>query len=84
MKIIDAHGVVSECPAAEELHVLRHTAAHILAQAVKRLYPDAQFAYGPAHEQGFYFDVDLGDAKLTDEDLAKGFAGIPDIPQNRE
>ncbi len=71
MKIIDAHGVVSECPAAEELHVLRHTAAHILAQAVKRLYPDAHFAYGPANEKGFYYDVDLGDAKLTDEDLAK-------------
>ena len=47
----------------------RHTVSHILAQAVKRLYPQAHFAYGPATEKGFYYDVDLGDAKLSDEDL---------------
>ena len=50
---------------------MRHTAAHVLAQAVKRLYPDAKFAYGPANEKGFYYDIDLGDVKLTDEDLQK-------------
>ena len=71
MKIIDSHGVVSECPAEEELHVLRHSAAHIMAQAIKRLFPEADFAYGPATEKGFYYDVDLGETKLTDEDLAK-------------
>ena len=70
MKIIDKFGVVSECPKEEELHVLRHTAAHIMAQAIKRLYPQADFAFGPATENGFYYDVDLGDTKLTDEDLA--------------
>ena len=69
MKIIDKFGVVSECPKEEELHVLRHTAAHIMAQAIKRLYPQADFAFGPATENGFYYDVDLGDTKLTDEDL---------------
>ena len=40
-----------------------------MAQAVKRLYPDAHFAYGPATEKGFHYDIDLGDIKLTEEDL---------------
>jgi len=71
MKIIDKHGVVSECPEEEELQVLRHTAAHIMAQAVKRLYPQADFGYGPATEKGFFYDIDLGDVKITDEDLEK-------------
>ena len=69
MKVIYNDGHVAECPADEELHVIRHTAAHILAQAVKYLYPDAHFAYGPATEKGFHYDIDLGDVKLSDEDL---------------
>ena len=70
MKIICKDGTVRECENKEEaLHVLRHTAAHIMAQAIKRLYPQADFGYGPATEKGFYYDVDLGDTKLTDEDL---------------
>ena len=70
MKIICKDGTVRECEnKEEELHVLRHTAAHIMAQAIKRLYPQADFGYGPATEKGFYYDVDLGDTKLTDEDL---------------
>lgn len=69
MKIIDSHGVVSECPAEDELHVLRHSAAHIMAQAIKRLFPEADFAFGPATEKGFFYDVDLGDRKLSDNDL---------------
>ncbi|MBQ7591941.1 MAG: threonine--tRNA ligase [Clostridia bacterium] len=71
MKIIDKHGVVSDCPAEEELQVLRHSASHIMAQAIKRLYPGAKFGYGPATEHGFYYDVDLGDVKLSDDDLAR-------------
>ncbi len=71
MKIILNDGTVRECvDKDEELHVIRHTAAHIMAQAIKRLFPQAIFAYGPATEKGFYYDVDLGDAKLSDEDLA--------------
>ena len=70
MNIVHADGSVAECPAEEELQVIRHTAAHILAQAVKRLYPLAHFGYGPATEKGFYYDIDLGDTKLGDEDLA--------------
>ena len=69
MKIIYNDGHVGECPEEEELEVLRHSAAHIMAQAVKRLYPQAHFAYGPATEKGFHYDIDLGDVKLTDEDL---------------
>ena len=71
MKIIYNDGTVKEAEKDEELHVIRHTAAHVLAQAVKRLYPHADFAFGPATEKGFYYDVDLGDTKLSDDDLPK-------------
>lgn len=71
MKIIYKDGSVAECPKEEELEVIRHTASHIMAQAIKRLFPHADFGYGPATEKGFYYDVDLGDTKLTDEDLLK-------------
>ena len=69
MKVIYNNGQTGQCAPEEELHILRHTAAHILAQAVKRLYPQAKFAYGPANDSGFYYDVDLGEEKLSDEDL---------------
>ena len=51
-------------------HTLRHTASHILAQAVKRLWPDAKLAIGPAIDKGFYYDIDM-DHTLTPEDLGK-------------
>ena len=57
MKIIYNNGSVSECPKEEELHILRHTAAHIMAQAIKRMFPHAVFAYGPATDKGFYYDL---------------------------
>lgn len=69
MKVIYSDGHIGDCPKEQELSVIRHTAAHILAQAVKRLYPHAKFAYGPATEKGFYYDVDLGETKLSDTDL---------------
>ncbi len=71
MKVIYNDGTVKECPKEEELHIIRHTAAHVMAQAIKRLWPQADFAFGPATENGFYYDVDLGDTKLSDEDLLK-------------
>ncbi|MBR0423162.1 MAG: threonine--tRNA ligase [Clostridia bacterium] len=71
MKIIYKNGTVAECPEEKELEVLRHTTAHTMAQAIKRLFPEADFGYGPATERGFYYDVDLGEKKLTDEDLEK-------------
>ena len=52
----------------EGKEVLRHTAAHVMAHAVKRLYPDARLGIGPAIEDGFYYDIDAG-GKLSDEDL---------------
>lgn len=70
MKIIYNDGRVEECPEDQVQHVLRHSCAHVMAQAIQRLYPEADFAYGPANEKGFYYDVDLGDKKLSDEDLA--------------
>ena len=55
---------------AQDLHALRHSAAHIMAQAVRRLYPQVKLAIGPPIEDGFYYDLDLS-AQLTDEDLPK-------------
>ena len=70
MKVLYNDGHVGEInDAAEELEVIRHDAAHLLAQALKRLYPHAQFAYGPATENGFYYDVDLGDSKINEDDF---------------
>lgn len=71
MKVINFDGSISVVEGEEAIKVLRHSAAHLLAQAIKRMYPDAHFAYGPATDKGFYYDVDLGDVKLTDEDLPK-------------
>lgn len=70
MKVLYNDGHVGEInDSAEELEVIRHDAAHLLAQALKRLYPHAQFAYGPATENGFYYDVDLGDTKVNEDDF---------------
>ena len=55
----------------EELHVLNHSCAHLLAQAVKHLYPNAKFWVGPVTPEGFYYDIDLGDVTLTNDDLPK-------------
>lgn len=53
----------------EKLSILNHSCAHLLAQAVKHLYPEAKFWVGPVIEEGFYYDIDLGDKTLTEEDL---------------
>ena len=53
----------------ERLNKLNHSCAHLMAQAVKHLYPDAKFWVGPVIEDGFYYDIDLGDKVLTDEDI---------------
>lgn len=55
----------------EKLNVLNHSCAHLLAQAVKHLYPNAKFWVGPVIEEGFYYDIDLGDEVITEEDLPK-------------
>ena len=56
---------MAELPQDEVTHVIRHSAAHIMAQAIKRLYPQADFAYGPATDNGFYYDVDLPEASRS-------------------
>ena len=53
------------------LNTLNHSCAHLMAQAVKHLYPQAKFWVGPVVEEGFYYDIDLGDDVIRDEDLAK-------------
>ncbi|KAA3661724.1 MAG: threonine--tRNA ligase [Calditrichaeota bacterium] len=55
---------------ADGLHVLWHSTAHIMAHAVKALYPEAQFGVGPAIENGFYYDIDI-DSKLSQDDLQR-------------
>ena len=55
----------------EKLSVKNHSCAHLMAQAIKHLYPEAKFWVGPVIEEGFYYDIDLGDSTLTEEDLPK-------------
>lgn len=55
----------------EKLNVLNHSCAHLLAQAVKHLYPNAKFWVGPVIEDGFYYDIDLGNDVIKEEDLEK-------------
>lgn len=55
----------------KDLSVMNHSCAHLLAQAVKHLYPNALFWVGPVIEEGFYYDIDLGDEVIKEEDLEK-------------
>ncbi|MBC7512186.1 threonine--tRNA ligase [Candidatus Saccharibacteria bacterium] len=55
----------------DQLHAMRHSLAHITATAVKRLWPDAKFGVGPVVENGFYYDIDLGDITISESDFKK-------------
>ncbi|WP_295135635.1 threonine--tRNA ligase [uncultured Catenibacterium sp.] len=55
----------------KDLNTLNHSCAHVLAQAVKHLYPQAKFWVGPVVEEGFYYDIDLGEETISDDDLPK-------------
>jgi len=55
----------------EELNIVNHSCAHLMAQAIKHLYPKAKFWVGPVIEEGFYYDVDLDDESINEEDLEK-------------
>ena len=55
----------------ERLNTLNHSCAHLMAQAVKKIFPEAKFWVGPVIEEGFYYDMDLGDVKITDDDISK-------------
>ena len=54
----------------ERLNTLNHSCSHVMAQAVKHLYPQAKFWVGPVVAEGFYYDIDLGDAAIKDDDIA--------------
>ncbi|GMT38216.1 Threonyl-tRNA synthetase ThrS [Helicobacter bizzozeronii] len=66
----------------EALEILRHSCAHLLAQAIKQLYPDAQFFVGPVVEEGFYYDFKT-QAKISEEDLAVIEAKMKEIAKNK-
>jgi threonyl-tRNA synthetase len=55
----------------EQLHAMRHSLAHIMAASVQKLWPEAKFGVGPVVENGFYYDIDLGEKKLSDANFAK-------------
>ncbi len=72
MKIIEHDGSIKEYDDQDAfvLSTLRHTTSHVLAQAIKHLYPDAKLAIGPSIETGFYYDIDFGDKTISEADLA--------------
>ena len=55
----------------EQLNTLNHSCAHLMAQAIKHIYPQAKFWVGPVVAEGFYYDVDLGEDVIRDEDIEK-------------
>jgi threonyl-tRNA synthetase len=55
----------------DQLHAMRHSLAHIMATAVQQLWPEAKFGVGPVVEHGFYYDVDLGNTKISEEDFGR-------------
>lgn len=57
--------------AAESLHAMRHSLAHITAAAIQRLWPEAKFGVGPVVENGYYYDIDIAGVKLSEDDFAK-------------
>ena len=58
-------------PDVEFVERMRHTLSHVMAAAVRELYPDVKFGIGPAIENGFYYDIDFGDTKISEDDLPK-------------
>ena len=71
MKVQNHDGSIVEMDKSspESLEVLNHSTSHLMAEAIKELYPDALFGYGPSIENGFYYDIDFGDKVISDEDL---------------
>lgn len=55
----------------DKLHAMRHSLAHIMASAVKRLWPEAKFGVGPVVDNGFYYDIDLGETKISEDEFKK-------------
>ena len=55
----------------DQLYAMRHSCAHVLATAVSRLWPEAKFGVGPVVEDGFYYDIDLGDTSVSEDDFKR-------------
>ena len=55
----------------DKLQAMRHSLAHIMAAAIQRLWPEAKFGVGPVVENGFYYDIDLGERKISEQQFAK-------------
>ena len=73
MKIQNHEGEILEIEksSAEAFEVLNHSTSHLLAQAIRELYPNAKFGFGPAIDEGFYYDIDFGDEIIADTDFPK-------------
>ena len=73
MKVQQHDGSIVEMDKSDpaSLDVLNHSTSHLLAEAIQVMYPNALFGFGPAIEEGFYYDIDFGDTVITDEDLPK-------------
>ena len=72
-------------PKSEEaFHILNHSAAHLMAQAISLLYKDAKFDIGPAIDDGFYYDIDFNDTVVKEEDLAKIEAKMKELSKKNE
>lgn len=69
---------------AEGKHAFWHSSAHLLAEALQELYPGVKFGIGPAIENGFYYDIDPGEHKITDEDFAKIEKKMLELAQRKE
>ena len=66
----------------DQLHVMRHSLAHILATAIQHFWPEAKFGVGPVVENGFYYDIDLGDTKVSEDDFEKIEAEMREVIDN--
>ena len=55
----------------EQLYAMRHSLAHVMAASVRRLWPQAKFGVGPVVENGFYYDIDIADVKISEQDFVK-------------
>ena len=84
MKVIMQNGAIEEYTFEDQIgrDALRHTASHVLAQAVKRLYPQAKLAIGPSIKDGFYYDFDI-EGGCNEEDLQKLEAEMKKITKEK-
>jgi threonyl-tRNA synthetase len=69
---------------ADQLYAMRHSLAHIMAASIQQIWPDARFGVGPVVDNGFYYDVDLGETKLSEDDFKKIEAGMRSIIERNE